>query len=208
MPQVASDPLIRPVRPEPSGRPAAADEPSGAFGEILEAAAGPSSPRLDGSEATRKTDGTVQSKLADEVGQALAAASEDVSAVSVQPKSASAPAAIPVNDGHSAPEATGSAVMAVPNTFITIDLAILAQAVEASSGTGPLPAGSNVKAADADKVDANADTAGSDKTDDSDDASIALPDGKTVAIPTTAIVASGRSATGLRGSSRDPSAYR
>lgn len=189
MPQVASDLGIRSVRPEPLGRPAAADEPSGTFGEMLEASAGSGVARPDGAKSARQSDSADPAKPGNEGAPVPAAANaEATNSASGQVK----PTGAPANDAQSTGENARNAVAPVVAPMVmTVDLAIFAQAADAE----PLPCPSSDKAGTTDTVVPAADTTASDKGadagaadgGDSATALVVTPDAQMIATPATIV---------------------
>jgi flagellar hook-length control protein FliK len=186
LPQVAFTPVIPPQQPEPPARAAASNEPSGTFGDILDASAGSAAPRADSPNRARTADGADQAKPTDD-GSAPSTDASDKHSGTAQAKPAGAPAANEQSDTASAESVATDAVTAVT----PLELALLAQIIPADAATAVSPNLPTGKPRETEKAAAKADAASSDKTiDGSEDAKppANTPEGTTT-ITAPAIVA-------------------
>ena len=166
MPQVASSPVIQPVRPEVAGRPAAAaDESAGTFGGMLDASAGSGAPSSDPGR------------------NAGALAANDAACADNGSTQAKATGTAPVsaNDAQIPPTTAET-----PGSVVTpVDLAMLAQAISTDVATAPSGGEPSGTSKNAGNGAARPDKAGTDKADASSDAapSVAIPDVTNATIP-------------------------
>lgn len=163
LPQVASDPVVqRPLRADSAARPSGASgEPSGRFGDMLDASAAPKAAASP--DAAEGTDtGSNQTKPADiltALQTKAAQASGSDPAASTTGAAAGAPAAIPA--------------------AITVDLALLVQAVAAEPGAPAAPAVAKQTSGGGDKAAVSSGAAKTDSktVDGGDDATAAVTPG-------------------------------
>jgi hypothetical protein len=192
LPQVASDPVVqRPLRPDSAARPSGAPgEPSGAFGDMLDASAAPAPARADRTGRARNSDSADPPKVADDgVPTPNTAASTDsaegTDTGSNQTKPADTPITRQAKDGQppasdlvAATTVTTAGAAAAITPAITVDLALLVQAVPTEPGaTAPVDA--KQTSGDGDKTAASAGAAKADskKADGGDDAAAAVTPG-------------------------------
>ena len=194
LPQVASDPVVqRPLRSDAPARPSGAPgEPSGRFGDVLDASTAPAPSRADRTSRTRKSEGSDQPKAADDGAPKTAAspdAAEKTDTGSNQTKPADSPITRQAKDGQpsagdpvaGATVTTAGAAAAI-TPAITVDLALLVQAVPAAVGAAAVPAGAKQTSGDGDKAaaSANAGKADAKKADSGDDATAVVTPGTTI----------------------------
>lgn len=137
MPQVASDPAIqRPLRPEPAARPGApSGEPSGAFGDMLEASAGPSarSPRTGGA----RSDSTDQTKAESAPPKPSDAADATAGTDQAKLVVGAGAAQLKTSQPSDAPPVAAILAPAIDASAVAIDFVIAAQAVTAVADATP-----------------------------------------------------------------------